>query len=111
MSTVNYALKIVDEDLTKVVDLTAVEYNRRFSLERVLEYDDREVAIDLSVVGTRALLYLETSSPITVKLADDSTFVVDSELFMTKGADIVSLQNLSETVDAKVKLYAYGSVA
>lgn len=110
MSTARYAIKIADEDLTKNVDLTAVTFNRRYALERVLKSTDGAVAIDLSVVGTQSLLYLETSAPITVGLSGGATFVVDSVLFMTKGMAIVSIQNLDALVDATVKLYAYGSV-
>jgi hypothetical protein len=111
MSTTRYAIKIADEDFTKNIDLTSVTFNRRYTLERVLKSTDGSIAVDLSVVGTQSLLYLETSASITIGLSGGATFVVDSALFMTKGMAIISIENLDPLVDATVKLYAYGSVA
>ncbi len=110
MSTVRYALKIADDDLTNNIELTEVNYNRRFCLERVVKSTDGEVLVDLTSAGAISVLYINTSAPVTIKLTDNSTFVLESILFMTKGVSIASVQNLNSKTDAVVKIYAYGSV-
>lgn len=111
MSTLHCNFRITDSELTIKVEDLDIDYDRRLSIQRELKSSDGAVAVDLSGAGTMSALYVHTSSPITLTMSDDSTVVVESDLFLTMGLDVVSMQNLDEEVDAVVKIYAYGSAS
>jgi hypothetical protein len=111
MGTLHCNIRLTDPELTiKVEDLT-IDYDRRVVLDRVLTYDDGEVSIDLTGAGTISAFYLHTTSPITLKKADASTQVVDTDILILSDVDISSIQNLDEDNDAAVEIYAYGSAS
>jgi hypothetical protein len=80
MSTLRYSFKLADDEVTVKVDDSLIGYTDRFIMERALTFDDGEVTIDLTGIGTMAALYIRTSSIITVKLTGGATFTVEEDL-------------------------------